>query len=161
VKSVDDGLDHLWSSDTETLSFADQSLPTARADTALEYIASYTDLMAAFGSDGWAGLNHFTTSGFAEGRTVTFDGLEYIASYVDLIDAFHDQVAATADPDIGANHYIVAGYAESRPPDLFDAAQYLAKYTDLQAAFGTDTEAATIHYITTGYFEGRTDDPSG
>jgi hypothetical protein len=157
VQSVGDGLDHIWSGDTETLAFADQSLPTNRVDTALEYIASYTDLMAGFGSDGWAGLNHFTRSGFAEGRTVTFDGLEYIASYSDLISAFHNDVAATADPDIGANHYIAAGYAEHRAADLFDAAQYLANYADLQEAYGTDTEAATIHYITAGYFEGRTD----
>jgi hypothetical protein len=35
----------------------------------------------------------------------------------------------------------------------------LANYVDLQAAFGTDTEAATLHFITTGYFEIRTDDP--
>ena len=32
-----------------------------------------------------------------------------------------------------------------------------ANYVDLQAAFGTNTEAATLHYITNGYFEGRTD----
>jgi len=40
----------------------------------------------------------------------------------------------------------------------FDAVQYLANYADLQAAFGTDTQAATAHYIHYGYFEGRTDD---
>lgn len=34
------------------------------------------------------GLNHFVTTGYAEGRTVSFDGLEYIASYGDLINAF-------------------------------------------------------------------------
>jgi hypothetical protein len=68
-------------------------------------------------------------------------------------------VAANPDPDIGANHYIVAGYLEHRAPDLFDAAQYLANFADLQAAFGGNTEAATLHYITNGYFEGRTDHP--
>ena len=41
--------------------------------------------------------------------------------------------------------------------DTFDAAQYLANYADLQAAFGSDTQAATVHYVTNGYFEGRTD----
>ena len=44
-----------------------------------------------------------------------------------------------------------------RSPGTFDAGQYLANYADLQAVFGTNTEAATIHYITAGYFEGRTD----
>ena len=47
------------------------------------------------------------------------------------------------------------------PLGLFDAAHYLANYADLQAAFGGDTEAATLHYITAGYFEGRTDHPLG
>jgi hypothetical protein len=56
-------------------------------------------------------------------------------------------------------HYIGNGFAEHREPDLFDAAQYLTNYADLQAAFGTDTEAATLHYITNGYFEDRKDDP--
>ncbi|MFO1206189.1 MAG: M10 family metallopeptidase C-terminal domain-containing protein [Burkholderiales bacterium] len=126
---------------------------------ALEYIASYEDLIGAFGANRDAGATHYIGPGHIEDRHVSFDGLQYIASYDDLINAFHSQVAATADPDIGANHYITAGVAEHRLPDRFDAAQYLANYADLQAAFGTDTEAATIHYITAGYFEHRTDHP--
>jgi hypothetical protein len=105
------------------------------------------------------GAQHYIQSGHSEGRITTFDGFEYIASYDDLINAFHNQVAADPNPDIGANHYIFAGRGEGREPDLFDAEQFLAKYADLQQAFGTDTEAATIHYITNGYFEHRTDDP--
>jgi hypothetical protein len=105
------------------------------------------------------GADHYITQGRFEGRFVSFDGLGYIASYGDLVQAFHEQVAATPNPDIGANHYILAGYAEHRATDLFDAGQYLANYADLQAAFGVNTEAATIHYITSGYFEGRTDQP--
>ena len=42
--------------------------------------------------------------------------------------------------------------------DLFDAAQYLANYADLRAAFGTDEQAAVIHFLTYGAAEGRTDD---
>ena len=104
------------------------------------------------------GSNHYILSGHSEGRSSTFDGLEYIASYGDLINAFRNQVAASAHPeDIGSTHYIVSGYAEHRAPDLFNAAQYLANYTDLQAAFHGDLHAATGHYITQGYFEGRTD----
>ena len=41
--------------------------------------------------------------------------------------------------------------------DNFDAARYLTNYTDLQNAFGTDEQAATLHYIVNGYNEGRTD----
>jgi hypothetical protein len=126
----------------------------------LEYVASYGDLINAFGANADAGATHYIQAGRFEGRHVTFDGLEYIASYRDLINAFHNQVAATADHDIGSSHYIAAGYAEHRAPDLFDAAQYLANYGDLQAAFGTSTELGTLHYITNGYFEGRTDHPA-
>ena len=35
--------------------------------------------------------------------------------------------------------------------------QYLENYPDLQAAFGTDLEAATRHYVTNGVREGRSD----
>ena len=126
---------------------------------ALEYIASYVDLIKALGANGDAGASHYIGPGHTEGRQVAFDGLQYIASYEDLINAFHTPIASHPDPDIGANHYIVAGYAEHRAADLFDAAQYLANYADLHAAFGANAEAATIHYITAGYFEGRIDHP--
>jgi len=97
------------------------------------------------------------------------EALNYIASYDDLIQAFHNQIIAGTDPrDLGSYHYIMAGAYEGRDTlgmlkgaaeDLFDAGQYLANYADLQIAFGHDTDAATLHYITQGYFEGRTDDP--
>ena len=35
--------------------------------------------------------------------------------------------------------------------------QYVANYADLQAVFGTDYDAATIHFIEYGRDEGRTD----
>ena len=124
----------------------------------LEYIASYADLIAAFGANEGAGAWHFIEFGKSEGRSVSFNGLDYIASYGDLINAYRTDVAASAHPeDIGATHYISAGNAEHRSADLFNAAQYLANYADLQTAFGANTEAATIHYITQGYFEHRTD----
>jgi hypothetical protein len=39
----------------------------------------------------------------------------------------------------------------------FNAAQYLANYADLGAAFGNNLVAAEQHYITNGFSEGRTD----
>ena len=42
--------------------------------------------------------------------------------------------------------------------DTFDAQQYLDNYGDLQAAFGNNLQLATIHFITNGFDEGRTDD---
>ena len=40
--------------------------------------------------------------------------------------------------------------------NLFDANAYLNNYQDLQAAFGSDLNKATQHFIEYGYFEGRT-----
>ena len=42
--------------------------------------------------------------------------------------------------------------------DDFEEVVYLELYPDLQAAYGNDTRAATVHYIEQGYFEGRTDE---
>ena len=41
--------------------------------------------------------------------------------------------------------------------DNFNETQYLANYADLQAAFGTNGDPATPHYITNGLAEGRND----
>ena len=60
----------------------------------------------------------------------------------------------------GARVHNIKNIDEDRPRDSFDEVQYLAKNPDLQAAFGMDLEAATVHYIVDGYREGRTDDPS-
>ena len=120
---------------------------------ALEYIASYPDLISAFGANPDAGLAHYLQYGRYEGRAITFDGLQYIASYDDLIRAFGP------NRDAGAAHFITSGAAEGRVQDDFNDTQYLINYPDLQAAFGSEIEAATIHYIKYGYFENRTDDP--
>ncbi len=119
--------------------------------TPLEYIASYADLRAVFGTDAALGASHRLEHGLAEGRSASFKGLDYIASYTDLIAAFG------ADRDAGARHYITHGAKEGRVPDSFDGARYLANYADLRAAFGADTDAAAAHFITFGHAEGRTD----
>lgn len=118
----------------------------------LEYIASYADLRAAFGTDAALGRAHFLELGLAEGRSASFSGLDYIASYTDLITALG------ADRDAGARHFITNGAKEGRLPDTFDAVRYLANYADLRMAFGADTDAAAAHFITFGHAEGRTDD---
>ena len=121
---------------------------------ALEYVASYDDLLHALGADPTAGRLHFENQGSIEQRAISFDGLEYVASYSDLINAFG------VDEQAGSTHFIQQGVTEGRARDLFDAGRYLENYADLQAVFGTDEEAATRHYITTGFFEGRTDGAS-
>ncbi|WP_434625229.1 right-handed parallel beta-helix repeat-containing protein [Azospirillum sp. B2RO_4] len=125
------------------------AVSSGQAFSPLAYIASYTDLSAAFGTDAGAGAAHYAAMGRAEGRTVSFDPLAYIASYGDLANAFG------ANGDAGAAHYITVGRAEGRTVS-FDPLAYAASYGDLAAAFGTDRTSAEIHYITMGRAEGRT-----
>ena len=125
------------------------SATTIVAPDGLAYIASYADLMQAFGLDAAAGAAHFITTGYAEGRSTSFDGLKYIASYADLIGAFG------ANAEVGASHYITNGFAEGRTAS-FDGLKYIASHADLIGALGANAEAGASHYITNGFAEGRT-----
>ena len=118
---------------------------------ALEYVASYADLVDRIGADAAVGKVHYLAHGHAESREVSFDGLQYVASHDDLIEAFG------ADRETCCKHYIEIGHGEDRVADGFDEEQYLANYADLRAAFGGDGEAATVHYIEHGHAEGRSD----
>ena len=114
----------------------------------LGYIASYGDLIEAFGADALAGKRHYLVAGFAEQREVSFNGLEYIASYPDLIAAFGP------DRNAGSTHFITNGYAEQRSVS-FDGLQYIASYDDLIVAFRAERDAGSGHFIINGLAEGR------
>jgi hypothetical protein len=124
---------------------------------ALQYIASYDDLIAFFGLDAAGGTNHWNTTGQFEGRNpFLFSPLDYIASYLDLTTAFKD------DADLGfshgSTHFIANGFDEGRSRDLFDNYAYLASYTDLilAAAGVADKEQFAVqHYLQSGFDEGR------
>ncbi len=115
----------------------------------LEYIATYGDLINAFGTNANAGISHYITYGHNEHRTVMFNGLEYIASYGDLIKAFG------ANIDAGSTHFITYGYNEHRSV-TFNALEYIASYGDLIKAFGANIDAGSTHFITYGHNEHRT-----
>ncbi len=117
----------------------------------LEYIASYSDLSSAFGTNASAGMAHYDNTGRFEGRAVFFDSLEYIATYDDLMSAFG--VNATA----GVGHYINQGRFEGRAI-AFDSLEYIASYGDLIGAFGANADAGAQHFISAGRFEGRVRD---
>ena len=103
---------------------------------------------AAFGTSSTAATTHYIQHGFAEGRNDDpptgfppgFDGLQYIASHPDLIRRW----APTASRGTALSG---PRQSKSRETDTFDQAQYLANYPDLQAAFGNDGSAASVHYI--------------
>ncbi|MGD9507770.1 MAG: sulfatase-like hydrolase/transferase [Geminicoccaceae bacterium] len=83
--------------------------PAQAAIDGLQYIASYPDLIRAFGADPVAGQAHYERYGRAEGRSPdSFDERQYLASYADLRAAFGtDGRAATI-------HYIQRGFTEGR-----------------------------------------------
>lgn len=114
----------------------------------LEYIASYSDLMAAFGPNSELGVAHFLSAGQREGRTTSFDALDYIASYGDLTSVFG------ANADAGATHFIVSGRNEGRST-TFNGLEYIASHDDLMAAFGLNDDAGAEHFIFNGRLEGR------
>lgn len=121
----------------------------AQSFAPLNYIASYGDLIRAFGDNQAAGLNHFLSNGFNEGRSATFNALDYTASYGDLIQAFGNNQTAALE------HYIQNGFGEGRRAS-FNALGYIASYGDLIHAFGDNTQAALNHYVSQGFKEGRT-----
>jgi hypothetical protein len=77
-------------------------------EEALRYIASYTDLIVAFGTDYKKGQDHYARSGALEGRTITFDPTAYLNKYSDLRTQYgYDTYNATIQ-------YITTGYYEGR-----------------------------------------------
>ena len=121
----------------------------------LQYGASHSDLIEAYGSNAAALQAHYLTQGQAEGRSPNrFDAAQYLAAYDDLTNAFgNDLQAATI-------HYLQVGYWEGRSTEggMFDPAQYLASYDDLINAFGYDLAAARQHYQQHGQRENRNPD---
>ena len=78
----------------------------------LDCIASYGDLIQAFGTNTVAAERHFTT----RDRHASFDGLDYIASHGDRIQAFG------ANAQAGEQHFIQYGYNEGRTNQIFKPA---------------------------------------
>jgi hypothetical protein len=115
---------------------------------ALRYVASYGDLIGAFGTDVRKATLHFIASGAAEGRSAGFEAKFYLASNPDV------RAQVGADLAAATRHYISEGHAQGRSAG-FDAWGYLASHADLRAAFGGDVQAATSHFLSNGFAEGR------
>ena len=74
-----DGSDRLQG--IETLQFTDTTIAASAVATfdGLAYIASYGDLIAAFGLNAQSGFDHYVGDGFAGGRSISFDPLRRAA----------------------------------------------------------------------------------
>jgi parallel beta-helix repeat protein len=121
----------------------------------LNFVASYGDLINAFGTNQQAARDWYNTREPIEQRVETFDGLDYIASYGDLINAFKSAGSEQAVLDAGAAHFINNGSHEGRTT-TFNGLDYIASYGDLIQAFGANGDAGAYHYIENGASEGRT-----
>jgi uncharacterized repeat protein (TIGR03803 family) len=119
------------------------------------FVASYGDLINAFGTNQPAAQNWYNTREPIENRVETFDGLDYVASYGDLINAFKSAGSQRAVLDAGATHFINNGHNEGRTT-TFNGLDYIASYGDLIHAFGANGDAGAYHYIDYGSKEGRT-----
>jgi hypothetical protein len=118
------------------------------------FVASYSDLIGAFGTNQQAAQSWYNLREPIEQRVETFDGLDYVASYTDLMRAFRGD-SEHAVLDAGADHYIQYGNHEGRNT-TFNGLDYIASYPDLIKAFGTNGDAGAYHYIEYGWGEGRT-----
>lgn len=100
----------------EYFTFKDGTLPTdaIRTFDALNYVASYGDLIRAFGTNTDAAESHFITAGYREGRYAHFDAAQYLSNYSDLQHAFGN------DLDAATNHYIRNGFSEGRTDMVID-----------------------------------------
>lgn len=135
----------------EYLQFTNGTLATSAVPSfdAISYIASYPDLIQAYGLNAELGFNHYIQWGYAAGRRAGgFNALNYLASHPDLVAAYGiDEQAATA-------HYIQWGKAAGWGI-TFDALSYMRANPDVAAAVNGDAKAAAVNYILWGRAGGR------
>jgi len=88
--------------------------------------------------------------------TRTFDAQFYLDAHGDLRNAFGATNVAAA-----SRHWIDTGRGEDRiASPAFIVKDYLARYSDLRAAFGTNYRAALNHWMQAGIYEGRQASPA-
>lgn len=129
------------------------------------YITKYPDVRQAYGNDHQKVLQHFVRHGMDEGRSGNdeFNVYGYQSRYGDLRAAFGNDLKKYY------LHYINHGKEEGRKPDMakvtsyqgtdysdvYEFDYYMKKYSDLEAAFGTNPAGAIEHFIKFGINEGR------
>ncbi len=118
------------------------------------YLARHGDLRDFFGDDHIGVFLHYLNYGVFEGRVLSddFHAGDYLMLNPDLQDAFGDDLQASV------LHWLLIGKEGGRPGRLAiheSAHAYLARYPDLGALFGTNTDLAFEHYLAYGITEGR------
>lgn len=144
------------------------------------YYNRYPDLRQAFGTNLKSYYLHYVNNGRLENRSATscefqgwttslqgvdysavYDGAYYFDHYADLQKAFTvnpGQVQLIDDVAL-LRHFINNGMTEARRGNAsFNVRFYQYRYSDLQAAFGTNLKSYYLHYVNSGCHEGRQTD---
>ena len=146
------------------------------------YYNEYPDLRTAFGTDIVRYYEHYATFGKGEGRhpsgcasikgmRTSLGGTDYSAVYdpeyylehnADVKGCYTKKVGALSLIDDAAvlRHFVGCGMAEGRRGnEAFDVQSYKNRYTDLQIAYGNRLDSYYLHYLTFGFYEGRSGAP--
>ena len=146
------------------------------------YYNEYPDLRAAFGTDIVRYYEHYATFGKGEGRhpsgcasikgmRTSLGGTDYSAVYdpeyylehnADVKGCYTKKVGALSLIDAAAvlRHFVSCGMGEGRRGnEAFDVQSYKNRYTDLQIAYGNRLDSYYLHYLTFGFYEGRSGAP--
>jgi hypothetical protein len=126
----------------------------------LSYIATWPDLIQAFGANPDSGWAHFEGAGHAERRYMTWNFLpaEYMADHADVAASCGFNANTAENTDVlacGATHFINYGFREGRSWSDLIALAYIASYPDLMRALGSNPDAGRQHYLDYGKREGR------
>lgn len=134
------------------------------------YLNKYSDLKAAFGTDGAAAFSHFLNYGMQEGRQASpaFDVYAYRARWRDLRMAFGQDLKAYY------LHYINFGEREKRAATgshtitsavtvyggvdysaVYDYNYYIANHPDVNKAYNGNEADVLAHFVNYGMKEGR------
>ncbi|MFN3764434.1 MAG: hypothetical protein ACK4R3_02575 [Aliihoeflea sp.] len=129
------------------------------AENPLAYIASFNDLMSAFGGRSLedmqaAGKAHYAGGGGQEGRRtgIEFDAEQYMENQADIKAAFG------GNADLATLHFINSGNSEGRLWE--NPLEYVASFGDLIGAMSGGSESAIRqggidHFTNGGFAEGR------
>ena len=108
----------------------------------LNYIASNSDLIKAFGTNLGEAREHYINYGILESRNIDlFNAANYLNNYGDLSNIFGNDLEAAT------RHYINYGYAEGRTDSILGLDNNDNINTDSNEEIAITTDLETLSYI--------------
>ncbi len=123
----------------------------------LIYIATWPDLIKAFGTDAARGASHYINYGERElrGSPVPFSVDDYLEKNADVASQCASSLTGGSVEICAVRHFITIGFNEGRHWSDLIALSYIASYSDLRTAYGADPDAGRKHYLEVGRATGR------